>query len=827
MVSELRRLPEFEAVSMADVYRYPTVAALAKELEGRSAQQARRAATMVKDLERQQISKLNAADVLVRQPGPRAPNKTTGSKNADIPFWRHFFCGAAQLLSLVFVLSFFALQWLAPYLTFTILIEEEYDFVTSLALALGSLVLLYPVMLVVAIVLKWLIIGRYKSGEYLLWGWYYFRFWFVTAVEATVPVSYLSGTPFLPLYLRLMGANVGRDVFIQSDNFAIYDLLSIGEDSSINADASLLGYSVSDGLLRIGNITLGKRCFVGARACIGENASMGDDSALEDLSLLRTNEAIGRGETWSGSPACSQGACEAVEPHVSRLGQAPNGRGARLAFGALQGIGLLIFPVLVVAALFPGIALMNRLNYLDPYYWYLFLSPLVGVSFVAFLCLEIVGLKWLLLGRIQSGPHQLNSWYYVRKWFVDKTMELSLDVIGPLYASVYLSPWYKMLGAKLGRGAEISTASFISPDLLSVGAESFIADNVSLGAPRVRNDFMTIGANLIGKRAFIGNSAMLPPGTIIGDEVLIGCLSMPPRPASEALRYDTAWLGSPALFLPQRLKSGQFAEDTTFNPSARLRALRAAIEFVRVILPSTGFIILTSLLFSSLLLLHDYFSLGRTLLFFPVLYLGCGAAAVGFTILIKWVLLGRYRAGEKPLWSTFVWRNELINALHEHLAGPFLVGALTGTPFLCWYLRLLGARIGRRVYLETADFSEFDLVRIDDEAALNADCTIQTHLFEDRVMKMSKLEIGQGCSVGANSLVLYDSRMEPGSRLGPLSLLMKSEILPAGTVWAGSPARSQPSSPPLPRMFAYKGEQEHEVEASGARTSSHPSAATR
>jgi hypothetical protein len=148
----------------------------------------------------------------------------------------------------------------------------------------------------------------------------------------------------------------------------------------------------------------------------------------------------------------------------------------------LHGLGTLIFPVLVVAALFPGIALMNHLNYLDPYYWYLLLSPLVAVSFVTLLCLEVVALKWLLLGRIQAGRHRLASWYYARKWFVDKTMELSLDVVGPLYASVYLSPWYKLLGAKLGRGAEISTASFISPDLLSVGAESFIADNASLGA---------------------------------------------------------------------------------------------------------------------------------------------------------------------------------------------------------------------------------------------------------------------------------------------------------------------------------------------------------
>ena len=218
--------------------------------------------------------------------------------------------------------------------------------------------------------------------------------------------------------------------------------------------------------------------------------------------------------------------------------------------------------------------------------------------------------------------------------------------------------------------------------------------------------------------------------------------------------------------------------------------MRATIEFVRVITPSTCFIILISLLFSALLLLRDVFSLVDTLLFFPFLYLGCAAAATGFTIAAKWLLVWRYRPGERPLWSTFVWRNELLNALHEHLAEPFLVGALTGTPFVCWYFRLLGARIGRRVYMETTDLSEFDLVHIGDQAMLNADCTIQTHLFEDRVMKMSTIDLGPRCKVGAGSLVLYDTRIEEGAALDDLSLLMKGENLPAGTSWMGIPARA-------------------------------------
>jgi non-ribosomal peptide synthetase-like protein len=131
----------------------------------------------------------------------------------------------------------------------------------------------------------------------------------------------------------------------------------------------------------------------------------------------------------------------------------------------------------------------------------------------------------------------------------------------------------------------------------------------------------------------------------------------------------------------------------------------------------------------------------------------------------------------------------MVTGLNENIAAPWLTDYLLGTPFLAWYWRCLGARIGRRVFIDSFDVTEFDLVRIDDRAALNAGCGIQTHLFEDRVMKMSQVRIGQDCMVGHSAIVLYDTHLEPGAQLHSLSLLMKGESLPAGTHWQGIPAQ--------------------------------------
>src|SRR5690606_7595194 len=108
-------------------------------------------------------------------------------------------------------------------------------------------------------------------------------------------------------------------------------------------------------------------------------------------------------------------------------------------------------------------------------------------------------------------------------------------------------------------------------------------------------------------------------------------------------------------------------------------------------------------------------------------------------------------------------------------------------PFL---MRLLGVRIGRGVYLDTTDMTEFDCVHIGDYAELNGLSGPQTHLFEDRVMKIGEVYIEQGVNLRARSTILYGSRVGQGALIGPLTTVMKGESIPANTSWIGSPAQN-------------------------------------
>jgi non-ribosomal peptide synthetase-like protein len=104
---------------------------------------------------------------------------------------------------------------------------------------------------------------------------------------------------------------------------------------------------------------------------------------------------------------------------------------------------------------------------------------------------------------------------------------------------------------------------------------------------------------------------------------------------------------------------------------------------------------------------------------------------------------------------------------------------------------MLGVKIGGRVWLNTLDITEYDMVTIGDDTALNDDCGPQTHLFEDRVMKVGKVRIGSRSSIGARSIILYDSEVGDDTRLTALSLVMKGEVLAKGSNWEGSPVRPQ------------------------------------
>src|SRR5262249_34873020 len=210
-------------------------------------------------------------------------------------------------------------------------------------------------------------------------------------------------------------------------------------------------------------------------------------------------------------------------------------------------------------------------------------------------------------------------------WVVEEMLGWSLDVIAPIHATLYLAPWYRALGARLGRFVELSTATLPAPDLLDIGDGGTIADEVSLGAGRVEGGHVTLAPTRIGRRAFVGNSAVVPAGSVLGDGSLVGVLSRAPGPA-EGARAGASWLGSPPIHLPRRRPRGGFVAARPSAPPRRLVATRAVVELLRVTLPPAGFIVTTAVLVRAAIALLPRAGLAGTLALLPVVYGACALA---------------------------------------------------------------------------------------------------------------------------------------------------------------------------------------------------------
>jgi non-ribosomal peptide synthetase-like protein len=169
------------------------------------------------------------------------------------------------------------------------------------------------------------------------------------------------------------------------------------------------------------------------------------------------------------------------------------------------------------------------------------------------------------------------------------------------------------------------------------------------------------------------------------------------------------------------------------------------------------------------------------------LFMGLPAFLV--TVVLKWLTIGVYKPEQKPMWTSKVWRSEAITSTYEALSVPFLLDFMKGTPWLPIVLRFLGVKTGKRVWLNTTDITEHDMVHIGDDTALNEDCGPQTHLFEDRVMKVGPVKIGKRCSIGARTIILYDSEIGDNVNVDALSLVMKGENLQSNSSWGGSPVK--------------------------------------
>jgi non-ribosomal peptide synthetase-like protein len=340
------------------------------------------------------------------------------------------------------------------------------------------------------------------------------------------------------------------------------------------------------------------------------------------------------------------------------------------------------------------------------------------------------------------------------------------------------------MGVRVGKRVELATAAGLNR-LVSFDDQSFAADDVVLSVGRARGGWLHVAPIEIGRGTFLGNGALLAGGTKLGDANLVGVLTTAPELTDDG----TSWFGAPPLELPR--VPDRVDPSLSTDPS-RPRVLgRALMELIRILLPSSTSVLLGLLSLLALERIGQHYGLLALVLATPLVILVAAVCAVALTVAGKWLIIGRYRRGEHPLWSFFVWRDEIVNSLQDSLAGSWLLGFAVGTPLLSVYLRAMGTKVGRDVWFETLAITEFDVVELGDGCAVNRLSCVESHLFHDRLMRIGSIWIGPGSTLGPASATLPDTRLGTGCSVGGRSVVLSGEQLPPGTRWHGSPVVSR------------------------------------
>jgi acetyltransferase-like isoleucine patch superfamily enzyme len=123
-----------------------------------------------------------------------------------------------------------------------------------------------------------------------------------------------------------------------------------------------------------------------------------------------------------------------------------------------------------------------------------------------------------------------------------------------------------------------------------------------------------------------------------------------------------------------------------------------------------------------------------------------------------------------------------------HLVRLVAGSLVRGSPLWTAHLRLSGARLGKRVYVNTLAVSDYNLIECGDDVVIGGAVHLAGHTVEAGVVKTAHVRLGHNVTIGLGSVIEIGVEIGPHSQVGALSFVPKHTKLPGGIVYAGAPA---------------------------------------
>ncbi|MFE2355553.1 Pls/PosA family non-ribosomal peptide synthetase [Streptomyces parvulus] len=768
--ARVRKCPGLPSVSMRDIYRHPTLDALTTALARPPA------------------------------PAPRTPGtvRAAAAPPAPEPTGRphRLICGALQFLSYLGYAGLLA-----------VVTALGYDWISAgggildtylRSVAFGAV--LFAVLCALPVVAKWLLIGHWKQARFRVWSLAYVRFWLVKALIRASPLVLFTGTPLYPLYLRALGARVGRGVTFLSRGLPVCtDLLTIGAGTVVRKDSLVNCYRATDGVIETGPVSLGADAVVSEATVLDIRTSLGRGAQLGHASSLHRGQAVPDGERWHGSPAQPGG------PDFRGVEPVPCGTPRRAVYGAVVLLAALLayiplvvgFVDVLLSRVLEGATVLDQ-GRLTPAGWVFYADLLVITSVTFFgavlLAIVLVGTVPRLTARrvvpgrtyplygLHHGLHRATALLTNRKSLT--------RLFGDSTGIVHYLRW---IGYDLCRveqtGSNFGTqVKHESPFVSRVGTGTMVADGLSLMNAEYSGSSFRLCPTAVGANNFLGNRIAYPPGGRTGDNCLLA--TKVNIPLDGPLRHDVGLLGSPAFEIPRSVP-----RDSTFDELKEGDGLRRrlaaknrhnAATMAGHLFTGWLFFFCVSLLYSSAASLYPQWGTAVIALANAVLL----PFTLVYFVLVERVVTALHPPG--PLFCSIYDPRFWLRERYWKIPSETYFRVLNGTPFKGLVWRMLGVRVGARLFDDGCSLTERPMVAIGDDCTLNAGSVVQCHSQEDGTFKSDRSAIGSGCTLGVGAFVHYGVTVGDGARLDTDVFLMKGETVPPGACWVGNPARPAP-----------------------------------
>ncbi len=127
--------------------------------------------------------------------------------------------------------------------------------------------------------------------------------------------------------------------------------------------------------------------------------------------------------------------------------------------------------------------------------------------------------------------------------------------------------------------------------------------------------------------------------------------------------------------------------------------------------------------------------------------------------------------------------------ISTHVVGFLTGGLLRSTPIWSAYLRLNGATLGRRVWINSLGVTDHCLLELGDDVVIGAGVHMSGHTVERGVVRTARVRIGSGSTIGVNAHVEIGADIGPGCQIGSLAMVPKFSVLPGPATYVGVPAK--------------------------------------